>query len=113
MNSIQNIGVMASARNESHVGIGGTCDMDIALKAVPVVNSIEKPSTAPTTGINMSKQIEKLFTKIAPVKLAISRFSRIVELTWSAIVCASSVLKGTKVPSIVTIIERISTKITE
>jgi hypothetical protein len=79
--------------------------MDIAPKAVPVVNSIEKPSSGPTTGINMSRLIEKLFTKIAPVKLAMSRFSRIVELTWSAIIFASSVLSGTKVPTIVTTIE--------
>ncbi len=79
--------------------------MEIAPKAVPVVNNIEKPSIGPIIGINMSRLIEKLFTKIAAVKLAMSRFSVIVELTWSDIIFASSVLSGTKVPTMVTTIE--------
>ncbi len=63
--------------------------MEIALKAVPVVNSIEKPSRGPIIGINMTMQMEKLFTNMASVKLAKSGFSVIVELTWLAIASAS------------------------
>jgi hypothetical protein len=44
------------------------CVSSIALIPTPVLKSTNKPNTAQNMGINMIKQILKLFNKIAPTR---------------------------------------------
>jgi hypothetical protein len=111
MNSSQKMGVIIKARKPRSTGY--PCVIDIADSAVPVENSVNKPNTAPATGMNMIRHSPKLLTKMTPVNEAKSLFSVIVLFTWSEIDLASIALNGTSVPAKVATIVRIKMKINE
>ena len=84
-----------------------------ALTAVPVLKRTNNPNKGPNMGMNISRQMKKLFPKMywisAPLWLAVFK----VWLSSSLICCACSVLTVTKLPAKVTMNATTKTAIIE
>jgi hypothetical protein len=99
INSSQIIGVVNWAMNVNEDGRPSVIAM--AETAVPVLKRMKKPKIGPRTGMNIIRQIMKLFPKIYVVSAPFS-FSAVTVLLRSLLmVSASWALMGTIVPKAV------------